>query len=197
MAAINKVKNIFLSASVPLEERDPKFFETADVIAIRDAVIALASTVLTNKEYRLIWGGHPSITPLITLVLDRYDLKMSDRVILYQSREFEKFFPPENEDVGVRKITDKKENQDASLLLMRQMMINTNEYEAAVFIGGMEGVLDEYAMFQEQHPEALCLPIASTGAAAQLLFNKQPEKFDKRLMTELSYTSLFKELLRL
>ena len=197
MAAINKVKNIFLSASVPLEERDPKFFETADVIAIRDAVIALASTVLTNKEYRLIWGGHPSITPLITLVLDRYDLKMSDRVILYQSREFEKFFPPENEDVGVRKITDKKENRDASLLLMRQMMINTNEYEAAVFIGGMEGVLDEYAMFQEQHPEALCLPIASTGAAAQLLFNKQPEKFDKRLMTELSYTSLFKELLRL
>lgn len=197
MAAINKVKNIFLSASVPLEERDPKFFETADVIAIRDAVIALASTVLTNKEYRLIWGGHPSITPLITLVLDRYDLKMSDRVILYQSREFEKFFPPENEDVGVRKITDKKENRDASLLLMRQMMINTYEYEAAVFIGGMEGVLDEYAMFQEQHPEALCLPIASTGAAAQLLFNKQPEKFDKRLMTELSYTSLFKELLRL
>ena len=197
MAAINKVKNIFLSASVPLEERDPKFFETADVIAIRDAVIALASTVLTNKEYRLIWGGHPSITPLITLVLDRYDLKMSDRVILYQSMESEKFFPPENEDVGVRKITDKKENRDASLLLMRQMMINTNEYEAAVFIGGMEGVLDEYAMFQEQHPEALCLPIASTGAAAQLLFNKQPEKFDKRLMTELSYTSLFKELLRL
>ena len=197
MAAINKVKNIFLSASVPLEERDPKFFETADVIAIRDAVIALASTVLTNKEYRLIWGGHPSITPLITLVLDRYDLKMSDRVILYQSMESEKFFPPENKDVGVRRITDKKENRDASLLLMRQMMINTNEYEAAVFIGGMEGVLDEYAMFQEQHPETLCLPIASTGAAAQLLFNKQPEKFDKRLMTELSYTSLFKELLRL
>lgn len=197
MAAINKVKNIFLSASVPQEERDPKFFETADVIAIRDAVIALASTVLTNKEYRLIWGGHPSITPLITLVLDRYELKMSDRVILYQSMEFEKFFPPENKDVGVRRITDKKENRDASLLLMRQMMINTNEYEAAVFIGGMEGVLDEYAMFQEQHPETLCLPIASTGAAAQLLFNKQPEKFDKRLMTELSYTSLFKELLRL
>ena len=35
------VKNIFLSASVPLEERDPKYFESADVIAIRDAVIAL------------------------------------------------------------------------------------------------------------------------------------------------------------
>ena len=88
MAENNKVKNIFLSASVPLKERDPKFFETADVIAIRDAVIALASTVLANKEYHLIWGGHPSITPLITLVLERYGLKMSDRVTLYQSMEF-------------------------------------------------------------------------------------------------------------
>lgn len=197
MAAINKVKNIFLSASVPIEERDPKFFETADVIAIRDSVIALTSTVLTNKEYRLIWGGHPSITPLITLILNRYNLKMSDRVILYQSREFEKFFPPENKDVGVRVITDKKENRDASLLLMRQMMIGANEYEAAVFIGGMEGVLDEYSMFQELHPGIACLPIASTGGAAQILFNEHPDEFDERLMTELSYNSLFKNLLKL
>lgn len=81
------VKNIFLSASVPLEERDPKYFKTADVIAIRDSVIALASAVLANQSYHLIWGGHPSITPLITLVLDRYGLKMSDRVTLYQSYE--------------------------------------------------------------------------------------------------------------
>lgn len=45
------VKNIFLSASVPLEERDPKYFKTADVIAIRDSVIALASAVLANQSY--------------------------------------------------------------------------------------------------------------------------------------------------
>ena len=163
MATINKIKNIFLSASVPLEDRDPMFFKTADVIAIRDAVIALASTVLSNKDYHLIWGGHPSITPLITLVLDRYGLKMSDRVILYQSREFEEFFPPENEDVGIRVITDKKENRDASLLLMRQMMIGNHEYEAAVFIGGMEGVLDEYAIFRAQHPKVSTYSIDWSG----------------------------------
>ena len=197
MAENNKVKNIFLSASVPLKERDPKFFETADVIAIRDAVIALASTVLANKEYHLIWGGHPSITPLITLVLERYGLKMSDRVTLYQSMEFEKYFPPENEDVGIRVITDKKENRAASLLLMRQKMIGDNKYAAAVFIGGMEGVLDEYAMFKEVHRDAPCFPISSTGAAAKMLFDEKIEEFDGRLATELSYTSLFKELLGL
>ncbi|WP_296124325.1 hypothetical protein [uncultured Bacteroides sp.] len=197
MDTINNVKNIFLSASVPLEERDPKFFKTADVIAIRDAVIALAATVLANKEYHLIWGGHPSITPLIMLVLERYGLKMSDRVTLYQSKEFEKFFLPENEDIGIRVITDKKESRDASLLLMRQKMIGDHKYEAAVFIGGMEGVLNEFSIFKELHPGIVCLPIASTGAAARMLFEKHPESFDRRLQTELSYTSLFKELLNI
>ena len=80
MAENDKVKNVFLSASVPKPGRE--FYGTEDVIAIRDAVIALTSTVLANPEYHLIWGGHPSITPLITLVLDRYGLKMSDRVTL-------------------------------------------------------------------------------------------------------------------
>ena len=197
MATINKVKNIFLSASVPREERDPIYFGTADVIAIREAVIALASTVLANKEYHLIWGGHPSITPLITLVLERYGLKMSDRVTLYQSKEFEKDFPPENEDVGIRVITDKKENTQASLLFMRQKMIGENDFEAAVFIGGMEGIIEEYELFKEFHPGVPCLPIASTGAAAKILYEEHPKEFDERLLSELSYTSLFKELLEL
>ena len=92
-------------------------------------------------------------------------------------------------------ITDKKENRDASLLLMRQKMIGDHKYEAAVFIGGMEGVLNEYAMFGEIHPGVQCLPIASTGAAARMLFDENLGLFDNRLLTELSYTSLFKQLL--
>ena len=65
------VKNIFLSASVPLPDRDPKYIETADIIAIRDAVIALVTVALPN--HRIIWGGHPSITPLIYYVMDKLD----------------------------------------------------------------------------------------------------------------------------
>lgn len=194
---IMPIKNIFLSASVPLEERDPKYFKTADVIAIRDSVIALASAVLANQSYHLIWGGHPSITPLITLVLDRYGLKMSDRVTLYQSREFERFFPPENKDVGIRKYTDKKENRAASLLEMRRHMLGDNDFAAAVFVGGMDGVEEEYALFRKYHPDAQCYPIASTGAAARLLYDKNPKEFDSRLLSEMSYTSLFKDLLNL
>ncbi len=35
------------------------------------------------------------------------------------------------------------------------------------FIGGMEGVEEEYKMFIRKHPHAIILPIASTGAAAK------------------------------
>ena len=195
MAKKNKIKNIFLSASVP--EPGNKFYEALDVIAIRDAVIALASTVLANPKYHLIWGGHPPITPLITLVLDRYGLKMSDRVTLYQSECYRELFPPENQDVGIRVITEDKGDAEDSLKLMREKMIEENDFVAAVFIGGKEGVLKEFEMFKECHPDALVLPIASTGAASRNLYEMHLKKFDKRLLTELSYTTLFKELLGL
>lgn len=197
MAKEEQVKNIFLSAGVPTADRSAKYYDTADVIAIRDSVIALASTVLANKAFRLIWGGQPAITPLIALVLERYNLKMTDRVTLYQSYEFEKFFPKENENVGNIVFTEKKGNREASLLLMRQKMIGDNEYAAAVYIGGMEGVEDEYKLFKEYHPGVTCLPIASTGAAAKIIYDEHSCEFNECLLTELSYTSLFKELLEL
>lgn len=195
MASKNQIKNIFLSASVPKPGRE--FFGTEDVIAIRDAVIALASTVLANPEYHLIWGGHPSITPLITLVLERYDLKMSDRVTLYQSNWFRGKFPEENGDVGEKVYTERLEDMDASLRLMREKMIGENDYAAAVFIGGMGGIFEEYDLFMKCHPESKVLPVASTGAAAKALYEKHEGRFDERLKTEMSYTSLYKELLEL
>ena len=123
MAKNKKVKNIFLSAGVPTIDRPAKYYDTADVIAIRDSVIALASTVLAVKGYHLIWGGQPAITPLIALVLERYNLMMANKVTLYQSYEFEKFFPKENANVGHIIYTEKRENIEASLLLMRSKMI--------------------------------------------------------------------------
>lgn len=192
---IGKTRNIFLSASVPKAGRE--FFGTEDVIAIRDSVIALASAVLANPDYHLIWGGHPSVTPLITLVLERYNLKMSDRVTLYQSAHFKDNFPPQNKDVGIRIITEDKGDIPSSVKLMREKMFGDNDFYAAVFIGGMKGILDEYKMIKDYHPAVRCFPIASTGAAARALYDEHPGEFDERLLTELSYTSLFKELLDL
>lgn len=197
MATENKIKNIFLSAGVPTADRDPIYFKTADIIAIRDSVIALASTVLATNDYHLIWGGQPAITHLIALVLARFGLEMSDRVTLYQSYEFERFFPKENDNVGHVIYTEKGDARADSLHLMRTHMIGENDYSAAIFIGGMEGIIDEYSIFKEIHPQVPCFPIASTGAAARILYDKYSDEFDECLLSELSYTSLFKEILHL
>lgn len=191
-----KQLNIFLSASIPSAVRDSKYYETADVIAIRDAVLAITSVLLSN-DCRLIWGGHPSITKLIAQVLRHYGIEANQYVTLYQSRHFEKYFPLENEEVAhIIKIQDMGTRED-SLLEMRKCMLGGNEFDAAFFVGGMEGVEDEYFLFKEFHPEAKVFPVASTGAAAKLIYDENPSIYDSRLETELTYTSLVKELLNL
>lgn len=187
--------NIFLSASIPLPERDLKYIGTADVIAIRDSVLALTTILL--PKYRLIWGGHPSITALIAHVLNHSDKEANEHVTLYQSKYFEKFFPLENESVAHIIVTPDLGDRDVSLEEMRMRMLKDNHFDAAFFIGGMEGVELEYKMFTSIHPESKVFPIASTGAAAKIIYDMAPDKYDSCLLTELTYTSLFKELLQI
>lgn len=204
MARKNEIKNIFLSASIPLPERDTKYIDTADIIAIRDAVIALTTTVLPN--HRLIWGGHPSITPLVYYVMQKLHLNIQEHIVLYQSKFFEKFFPEDNNKFNNVILTDIIENdREKSLLHMRERMLSEFEFSAAVFIGGMEGIegdkekgIDgEYKMFKDRYPDAKILPIASTGAAAKIIYDNLTDDDDKheRFLKDYGYMSLFQKYL--
>lgn len=193
--ATKGVKNIFLSASIPLPSRDTKYIETADIIAIRDAVIALTTVVLPH--HRIIWGGHPSITPLIYYVMEKLDMNIQEHVKLYQSLWFKDIFPPDNNKFENIVFTKKEDNIPASIKLLREQMFLENEFSAAVFIGGMDGIEDEYRMFKEYHPEAVLLPIASTGAATKLVYdNLFPNNLkNTRLEKDYGYMSLFQKFL--
>lgn len=189
------MNKIFLSASIPLPDRHPKYIETADISAIRDAVNALAKVVIPNAI--LVWGGHPSITPLIRIILEKLEKDTSKHVVLYQSEFFRKKFPTDNEQIEDIKIT--KEIQGdmlKSLELMRQEMIGGNKFVAGIFIGGMEGVEDEFNLFKQFNPDALLLPVATTGAAALSIYQKSPESYLKELSTDYAYMSLFTKLLK-
>ena len=85
------LNKIFLSASIPYADRHPEFYDTADVLAIRDSVRALAAVVIPKAH--LVWGGHPAITPLIRYVVERMTGEWKSHITLYQSRHFEKDFP--------------------------------------------------------------------------------------------------------
>jgi hypothetical protein len=193
--ATKELKNIFLSASIPFKERHPKYFDTADIIAIRDSVIALTTIALPN--HRLIWGGHPSITPIIYYVMEKMNLNIQKHVILYQSRFFEHLFPKDNNKFQNVILTDNLGGIVESISHMRERMFKENKFEAGVFIGGMEGIEDEFKMFNEFHPKAILLPIASTGAAARIVYDDllNEEFKNERLIKDYGYMSLFQKLL--
>lgn len=188
-----QLKQVFLSASIPLVERNPLYYETADVIAIRDCVNSLAKIVLPN--FRLVWGGHPSITPLINSVLESIDVNIKEHVHLYQSDYFRQMFPVENEAFSESLIvTDNIGSRDESLSLMREKMIVNNDFVAGIFVGGMEGVIDEFELFTQSNPEAMVLPMASTGAAALEIY--KGGDFDDSLKDDYAYIALFYRLFK-
>ncbi len=187
------MRSVFLSASIPLPGHGAKYSETADVIAIRDSVRALVSVVIPTG--RIVFGGHPAITPLIRLLVRGMTTDVRQHVILYQSRFYEQRFPPEvAEFEDVRLVDAVGTDQAASLREMRRVMIGSHNFDAGIFLGGMEGVEREFELFRQMHPDGPVHPIASTGAAARLLFNEYAR--DRvELLTDLRYLSLFRRLL--
>jgi hypothetical protein len=185
---------VFLSASVPTPQRDPRYHATADIAAIREAIVALATVVLPKGP--LLFGGHPAISPLILLIARQ--LSVTERVIIYQSEFFRKMVPPES--MAFPSITwtpAEADDRQASLARMRQLMLADRPIRAGIFIGGMEGVEAEYDLFRRTHPRLPAYAIASTGAAASALFKANPgEPLDPKLREALKHDLVYDALFR-
>lgn len=190
------MRTLFLSASVPDPKRDARYHRTADRIAIRDATRALATVVLPSM--RLVWGGHPAITPLIRVIAEGMGFVSADRVHLYQSSYFRGLMPADNAAFEkVATVRAVKGDREASLERMRRKMLSSEPFHAGVFIGGMEGVEREFEMFRTMHPKALVLPLASTGGAALMIYRDSGMAFPPELETDLAYPSLFRRMLKI
>lgn len=161
------MNSIFLSASVPIESRG-EYYKTANPFLIQCAVREFVIAVI--RHHKIVWGGHPSITPMIWSICEDLKVDYSEKVILFQSQHFKDRYPEENQRFNNVIFTDDVAgDREASLLLMRKEMLSRKDLDAAVFIGGMDGVEDEYRLFCEFHPDALVLPVAAPGGAALLL----------------------------
>jgi hypothetical protein len=186
---------IFLSASIPLPNHEAKYQETADIIAIRDSIRALVSVVVPTGQ--IVFGGHPAITPLIRMLIRGMTPEVNQHIILYQSAFFRRDFPPETAEFERIRIIEASDiDKAASLRRMREAMIGSQKFDAGIFIGGMDGVEREYEIFARLHPDTPAYPIASTGAAARILFDEYAS--DRiELLTDLRYLSLFRRLLHI
>ena len=181
--------SVFLSAGVPDPRRADRYASTSDPVAIGAALAALVYVTLGRRV--LVWGGHPAITPMIWAAAEDMGVDYGNWVHLYQSRFFEEDFPAENARFrNVTYVDPVGADRDASLAEMRRRMLSEWTFEAGVFIGGMEGIEQEHDLFGQMHPTASKLPIASTGGAALLLYQRQGDPRSD-LATSLDYVGMF------
>jgi hypothetical protein len=185
---------VFVSASIPDPQRDRKYFETGDSIAIRDAVIALVSVVLPRTK--LVFGGHPAITPLVKWVADEFGA--FDRVRMFQSKFFQKAYIQDIEVFRYEEVEPVPGDRMASLLKMRETMLKSEPFGGAFFIGGMEGVEHEYEMLKELRADVPRFPVYTTGGAARFLWQREWEEAPpthrpmlERLRMKTNYVALF------
>lgn len=188
MGSLAMVQTIFLSASVPDPMRDPEYAATADTVAITAAVGALVYVTLGRRL--LVWGGHPAITPMIWVVAKEFQVDYGAWVKLYQSRFFEDEFPDENKEFQNVTFTEPVSgSREKSLEAMRLRMFTEHKFDAAVFVGGMGGIIAEFEMFRQLQPNALTIPIISTGGAVRTLGNRIPS-IDSDLFDDMDYVML-------
>jgi len=180
---------IFLSAGVPDPKRGPQYAATADTVAIGAAVSALVHVTLGRRL--LVWGGQPAITPMIWVVAQDVGVDYGRWVRLYQSRHFKDEFPEDNERFqNVTYTDDVGGDRERSLLAMRERMFSEHVFDAAVFIGGMGGIIEEYELFRRLQPNAAVIPVTSTGGAT-LEVAGRAGALPADLADDLDYVALF------
>ena len=175
------VDAIFLSASVPDPKRGPDYAATSDSVAITSAVSALVHVTLGRRV--LVWGGHPAITPMIWHVAENIGVDYGSWVRLYQSKHFSDQLPEDNERFRNVTYTEEIESdRNKSLLSMRMQMLSDYRFTAAVFIGGMGGIFEEFDILRRLQPDAVVVPVVSTGGAvielAKRLTHVSPDLID-------------------
>lgn len=200
---------VFLSASFPSRERSPIFFESADPDEITQAIVATCRAVF-SAHGRLVFGGHPSVTPLVMMVAEEYlpesieeRLKLREEqmtpVIAYQSESFRNVLPESTRNLEIWGLGDLKwvdakrgtprftsagtlihGSADPALQFMRERMLDETKPIAGVFIGGMEGIYDEADLFRRICDEWPLYFVGAPGGAARDLAKRGSLEFTPR-----------------
>lgn len=170
---------------------------------ITDAVVAFARACLT-QNYRIVSAAHPTLAPLLLYVAAEFPPVAEPRVVIYQSKLFEDVLPTatrrfEAEGIGSVVWTEAASNDepkpgrwDSSLRIMRQRMLDETDPVGAAFIGGMQGIADEFALFRQEFPRRPVYAVRRPGGEAALL-SSQLNSEQSRAM---SYPTIWRQFLR-
>lgn len=187
------MKEIFLSASVPEHGRG-NFYESANPFLIQFAIRELITVCLGRR--RVVWGGHPSITPMVHAVCKDFGMEFAPPVVLYQSTFFKDRFPEDNKYFETVLVDGIEGDLAGSLVALRRAMLS-RPIETAVFVGGMEGIFQECEIFRALHgSNAHVFALGAPGGAARQLAEGAPRiGYDARDLDRIDFARLFQERL--
>ncbi|QKG67063.1 hypothetical protein HP062_16580 [Pseudomonas sp. B14-6] len=179
---------VFLSAGIPAPE-DP-YADKCDPFLVHTAIRAFLSLALGRRH--IVWGGHPSITPMVVVACQSLGIEYTEAVTLYQSRYFSSVFPSANDHFANVVLVNASKDEAASLKEMRETMFSDFEFSAGVFIGGKQGIIEEYRLFREYHPQATALVVKRPGGAAAKILNvSTTASVDDASYNPIDFTSTF------
>lgn len=191
-----KKSAIFLSAGVP-DEREPRgpldqyYIEHRHLNRISEAVDNLCRFAF-SRNIDIVFGAQPAISPLLLSAARRFGEKTDNRVIIFQSAFFQHKIPRSTLELakgyGTMLLTQAKPLdhpiQSESLTWMRTIMVKSPNLIGAIFIGGMDGIEEEAALFHNrEHPKPM-FAIGSTGSAAEDLLTGDRKFQAKRIPHE-------------
>src|SRR5208282_1742578 len=129
---------------------------------------------------------------------------------MFQSKYFREFYLEDLEFFRYEETEAQPGGRGPSLEHMRKKMLLSEEsFAAAFFIGGMEGVEEEFDLIRKIKPDVPRFPVVTTGAAAKILLRREVDAIDDlpaaiqplrraqlhELETKTSYMALFTKLL--
>jgi hypothetical protein len=196
---------VFLSASIPDQSRWHGEF---DVREITDAVVAASRAVLTADGV-LVTAAHPTIAPLLLYVAGEFPRQPNQRasVITYQSALFENVMPKathrfQESGVGELRLTPAVSGDaptpsrwGRSLLKMREQMFAETKPVGAIFVGGMDGIRQEYELLASLHPSPVLYSVGRPGGEAARLPREAHSALENLLGTEDVYPTLFRAVI--
>lgn len=156
-ARTTNAPTVLLSASLPDELKG-----TVRAQRLFDVLVVL-SRALAGAGARLVFGGHPTITPVIDQAVARLGVQR-DFLQLYQARHYESQVLEEILDQTrfpcVHWVGKKGDDRRSALTALRQRM--AKEADAAILIGGrgirtdtpIPGLREEYALFRAKKPRS-------------------------------------------
>ena len=100
------------------------------------------------------------------------EMRVRHSLVVFQSTWFKNQKLPEvdeivSEELGKLVWTPEAHTREHSLRIMRDDMIDSARLcVGALFIGGMEGIQDEYDLVKRHAPKLFCIPVTGPGGAA-------------------------------